>query len=277
MIWGSQFKGEGHDGYHWQMWGARGCYALRCYIWPCYWTWTNIQFDLPLPFSLHTEFREVPYIICNGYGLPTPGPVPFGTWKMLYLLRTSIDITSTYGLIIGKFNVYVKTVSEHFWETFVFCIFISSMCLYRISQTKDDESLYQIIRIWAILSLHRFYLCPLDLMIMKPYKSRLSYRLRFAVCWLRTGIYSYRISFSWPLRAVFRNPWAPDPIPLMLANHCWCQSSDGQLIGFPLLSSDLIHRNISRFYVFWHVRGFVVLYWYSNKVVLMRFCYYSLW
>ena len=28
----SQFKGEGHDGYHWQMWGARGCYALRCYI-----------------------------------------------------------------------------------------------------------------------------------------------------------------------------------------------------------------------------------------------------
>ena len=28
----SQFKGEGQDGYRWQMWGARGRYALRCYI-----------------------------------------------------------------------------------------------------------------------------------------------------------------------------------------------------------------------------------------------------
>ena len=28
-FWRSQFKGEGHDGYHWQMWGARGCYTLR--------------------------------------------------------------------------------------------------------------------------------------------------------------------------------------------------------------------------------------------------------
>ena len=32
LIWRSQFKGEGHHGYHWQIWGARGCYALRCYI-----------------------------------------------------------------------------------------------------------------------------------------------------------------------------------------------------------------------------------------------------
>ena len=32
----SQFKGEGHDGYHWQMWGVRGCYALRCYIFNLY-------------------------------------------------------------------------------------------------------------------------------------------------------------------------------------------------------------------------------------------------
>ena len=31
-FWRSQFKGEGRDGYHWQMWGARGCYALCCYI-----------------------------------------------------------------------------------------------------------------------------------------------------------------------------------------------------------------------------------------------------
>ena len=31
-FWRPQFKGEWHDGYHWQMWGARGCYALRCYI-----------------------------------------------------------------------------------------------------------------------------------------------------------------------------------------------------------------------------------------------------
>ena len=27
-----EVKGEGHDGHHLQMWGARGCYALRCYI-----------------------------------------------------------------------------------------------------------------------------------------------------------------------------------------------------------------------------------------------------
>ena len=31
-IWMLQVKGEGNDGHHWQMWGARGCYALRCYI-----------------------------------------------------------------------------------------------------------------------------------------------------------------------------------------------------------------------------------------------------
>ena len=31
-IWRSQFKGEFHDGYHWQMWGARGCYALRWFF-----------------------------------------------------------------------------------------------------------------------------------------------------------------------------------------------------------------------------------------------------
>ena len=27
-----EVKGEGHDGHHLQMWVARGCYALRCYI-----------------------------------------------------------------------------------------------------------------------------------------------------------------------------------------------------------------------------------------------------
>ena len=43
MIWRSQFKGEGHDGYHWQMWGARGCYALRWYI--LYWTIVDISIN----------------------------------------------------------------------------------------------------------------------------------------------------------------------------------------------------------------------------------------
>ena len=29
---GLEVSCEGHNGYHWQMWGALGCYALRCYI-----------------------------------------------------------------------------------------------------------------------------------------------------------------------------------------------------------------------------------------------------
>ena len=32
LILKSQVKGEGHERHHRQMWGARGCYALRCYI-----------------------------------------------------------------------------------------------------------------------------------------------------------------------------------------------------------------------------------------------------
>ena len=33
-FWMLQVKGEGHHDnvHHWQMWGARGCYALHCYI-----------------------------------------------------------------------------------------------------------------------------------------------------------------------------------------------------------------------------------------------------
>ena len=31
-FWRSQCEGEDHNGHHWQMWGARGHYALRCYI-----------------------------------------------------------------------------------------------------------------------------------------------------------------------------------------------------------------------------------------------------
>ena len=27
-----EVKGEGHEGHYWQMLGAQGCYALRCYI-----------------------------------------------------------------------------------------------------------------------------------------------------------------------------------------------------------------------------------------------------
>ena len=32
---GLSSKGEGHAGYNWQMWVARGCYALCCYIYVC--------------------------------------------------------------------------------------------------------------------------------------------------------------------------------------------------------------------------------------------------
>ena len=44
-FWRSEFKGEDHDGYHWQMWGARGCYALRCYIY-LYLTLTDLSQSL---------------------------------------------------------------------------------------------------------------------------------------------------------------------------------------------------------------------------------------
>ena len=47
-FWRPQFKGEGHDGYNWQMWDARGCYALRCYISFC-----NLAF-----IQYQWQFRE---------------------------------------------------------------------------------------------------------------------------------------------------------------------------------------------------------------------------
>ena len=48
-FWRSQFKGECHDGYHWQMWGVPGCYALRCYIWST-WFWMGMTICI-LKFS----------------------------------------------------------------------------------------------------------------------------------------------------------------------------------------------------------------------------------
>ena len=60
-FWRSQFKGEGHDhdGYHWQVLGVRGCYALHCYIYCIFkmaigkWCWNGSKSKFYLTLTLN--------------------------------------------------------------------------------------------------------------------------------------------------------------------------------------------------------------------------------
>ena len=65
------FKGEGHDGYHWQMWGAQGCYALRCYIF--YW-----NDEAPNTVSILTFIKCVGNL--DGVKLHWVGRINFFQW-----------------------------------------------------------------------------------------------------------------------------------------------------------------------------------------------------
>ena len=59
-----EVKGEGHDGHHWQIWGARGCYTLRCNIWSLLPGMGSITFKSNLlRLQLHGFYKVIDYII----------------------------------------------------------------------------------------------------------------------------------------------------------------------------------------------------------------------
>ena len=94
-FWMSQFKGEGHDGYHWQMWGARGCYALRCYICTLF---TSVELVQSVFWCQRTVSFKHLFINFN--------------IKKFQLLSSSILFSLAYGIFLLKLMRYMRIYSS---------------------------------------------------------------------------------------------------------------------------------------------------------------------